>query len=173
MVRRAAKARRNRQIQAGIIAGAVVILVVLGSLWAGGVFSGHKSNTNAQASDCLWTPADTAANTALKDVGTPPTSGLPTSGTETMTITTNLGVITASLDLAKAPCTSASFKYLASKQFFNNTTCHRLLDQGDYVLQCGDPTGTGSGGPGYTFADENLPTPTSPAVSACSSSPCW
>jgi peptidyl-prolyl cis-trans isomerase B (cyclophilin B) len=169
MVRRAARARRNRQIQAGIIAGAAVILVVLASLWAGGVFSGKKSNTETRASDCLWTPADTAINTALKNVGTPPTTGIPKSGTETMTITTNLGVITASLDLAKAPCTSASFKYLASKQFFDNTICHRLLSQGDYVLQCGDPSATGSGGPGYTFADENLPTPASAAPDASGS----
>jgi peptidyl-prolyl cis-trans isomerase B (cyclophilin B) len=45
---------------------------------------------------------------------------------------------------------------LAAKNFFSNTSCHRLVTSGIYVLQCGDPTGTGSGGPGYKFADENL-----------------
>jgi peptidyl-prolyl cis-trans isomerase B (cyclophilin B) len=156
MARRATKARRNRQLQAGIIAGTAVILVVLGSLWVGGVFSSkHKSTT--QASDCQWNKADLSANTNLKDTGLPPTTGIPKSGTETMTITTNLGTITASLDLAKAKCTAASFKYLASKNFFNGSKCHRLLDSGDFVLQCGDPSYTGSGGPGYTFADEYLP----------------
>jgi peptidyl-prolyl cis-trans isomerase B (cyclophilin B) len=159
MARRASRARRNRQIQAGIIAGAAVVLVVIASLWAGGVFSNKpETNPTAQTSDCLWTKADTAGNTNLKDTGLPPTTGIPKAGTETMTINTNLGVITASLDLAKAKCTAASFRYLASKHFFDNTTCHRLLDKGDYVLQCGDPSGTGSGGPGYTFADEYLPT---------------
>ncbi|HKS98337.1 MAG TPA: peptidylprolyl isomerase [Rugosimonospora sp.] len=167
MARRASKARRNRQIQAGIVAGAAVILVVLGGLWVGGVFSGKHSNSAAKASDCLWTKADTAANTNLKNTGEPPTTGIPKSGTETMTINTNLGVITASLDLTRSPCTAASFKYLAGKHFFDNTSCHRLLDTGDYVLQCGDPSGTGSGGPGYTFADEYLPT--SPSAAAGSS----
>jgi peptidyl-prolyl cis-trans isomerase B (cyclophilin B) len=165
MARRATKARRNRQVQAGIIAGTAVVLVVLGSLWVGGVFS-SKHKTTTQASQCRWNKADTAGNKNLKDVGMPATSGLPKAGTETMTINTNLGVITASLDLAKAPCTAASFRYLGSKNFFNGSRCHRLLDKGDYVLQCGDPSYTGSGGPGYTFADEYLP-----AAAAAGASP--
>ncbi len=49
-----------------------------------------------------------------------------------------------------------SFVYLAAKNYFSNTTCHRLTTSGIYVLQCGDPTGTGEGGPGYKFGDENL-----------------
>ena len=49
-------------------------------------------------------------------------------------------------------------KALAAKGYFNNTTCHRLTTSALYVLQCGDPTGTGTGGPGYTIPDENLPT---------------
>ena len=83
---------------------------------------------------------------------------MPTTGTETMTISTSQGTVTAQLDAANAPCTTASFTYLASKNFFDNTTCHRPDHRpASYVLQCGDPTGTGSGGPAYTFADENLP----------------
>ncbi len=58
---------------------------------------------------------------------------------------------------SKATCTVNSFVYLAAKKYFNNTKCHRLTTSGSlFVLQCGDPTGTGSGGPGYKFADENL-----------------
>lgn len=168
--RRTVRARRNRQIQAGIIAGTAVILVVVASLWAGGVFSGKStSKTAAKASECLWTKADTAANKNLKDVGMPPTTGVPKAGTETMTITTNLGAVTASLDLSQSPCTAASFKYLGSKNFFNGSKCHRLLDKGDFVLQCGDPSYTGSGGPGYTFADEYLPTAASSAGTSAAS----
>ena len=55
---------------------------------------------------------------------------------------------------AKPTCTVNSFVYLATKQYFSNTKCHRLTTSGIYVLQCGDPTGTGSGGPGYRFANE-------------------
>ncbi|MDX6242829.1 MAG: peptidyl-prolyl cis-trans isomerase [Frankiales bacterium] len=72
------------------------------------------------------------------------------------TITTNCGVIKADLYAAKAPHTVNSFAFLASKGYFTDVPCHRLTTSGIYVLQCGDPTGTGSGGPGYSFKDENL-----------------
>ncbi len=72
------------------------------------------------------------------------------------TIKTNRGDIVINLLNSKAPCTVNSFVYLASKNFFSNTQCHRLTTSGIFVLQCGDPTGTGSGGPGYKFNDENL-----------------
>jgi peptidyl-prolyl cis-trans isomerase B (cyclophilin B) len=57
-----------------------------------------------------------------------------------------------------------SFVYLAGQRYFNNTDCHRLTTSGIFVLQCGDPTGTGSGGPGYKFNDENLAGATYPAA---------
>ena len=72
------------------------------------------------------------------------------------TIKTNRGTIVLDLLNHKATCTVNSFIYLAAKNYFNNTPCHRLTTAGIYVLQCGDPTGTGSGGPGYKFANENL-----------------
>jgi peptidyl-prolyl cis-trans isomerase B (cyclophilin B) len=58
------------------------------------------------------------------------------------------------LDRAAAPCTVNSFESLVQQKFYDKTRCHRLVDSGIFVLQCGDPTGSGSGGPGYTFADE-------------------
>ena len=76
---------------------------------------------------------------------------------------TTQGVITVQMLTSKAPCTTYSFRFLASKGFFNQTHCHRLTVQRIYVLQCGDPTGTGSGGPGYAFNDENLAGATYPA----------
>jgi peptidyl-prolyl cis-trans isomerase B (cyclophilin B) len=69
---------------------------------------------------------------------------------------TTQGVITVRMLTSKAPCTTFSFRFLASRGYFNQTHCHRLTVQGIFVLQCGDPTGTGSGGPGYKFANENL-----------------
>jgi peptidyl-prolyl cis-trans isomerase B (cyclophilin B) len=94
-----------------------------------------------------------------------------------MTINTNLGPIVVRLDLAKAPCTGASFTYLAGKHFFDNTSCHRLVNQSGvdqqtsqaqefHVLQCGDPTGTGQGGPKYEFDNEYVPTDQRPAYPA-------
>jgi peptidyl-prolyl cis-trans isomerase B (cyclophilin B) len=76
---------------------------------------------------------------------------------------TTQGVITVRMLTNQAPCTTFSFRFLASKGYYNQTHCHRLTTQGIYVLQCGDPTGTGAGGPGYSFNDENLAGATYPA----------
>jgi peptidyl-prolyl cis-trans isomerase B (cyclophilin B) len=64
---------------------------------------------------------------------------------------------------AKAPCTTFSFRFLAQHGYYDGTHCHRLTTNRIFVLQCGDPTGTGSGGPGYVFPDENLAGATYPA----------
>jgi peptidyl-prolyl cis-trans isomerase B (cyclophilin B) len=76
---------------------------------------------------------------------------------------TTEGVITVRMLTTEAPCTTFSFRFLASAGYYNLTHCHRLTVEGIYVLQCGDPTGTGSGGPGYEFNDENLTGATYPA----------
>jgi peptidyl-prolyl cis-trans isomerase B (cyclophilin B) len=78
-------------------------------------------------------------------------------------IVTNCGTIVVSLDGRHAPETVNSFAFLAAKGYFTNTPCHRLTTSGIFVLQCGDPTGTGTGGPGYTLPDENLTGATYPA----------
>jgi peptidyl-prolyl cis-trans isomerase B (cyclophilin B) len=76
---------------------------------------------------------------------------------------TTQGLIVVRALTAKAPCTTYSFRFLAQRNYFNGTHCHRLTTQGIFVLQCGDPTGTGSGAPGYRFNDENLTGATYPA----------
>src|SRR5258708_2583306 len=70
---------------------------------------------------------------------------------------------TAAVPADKAPCTTYAFRFLAERLYYNLTHCHRLVTQRIFVLQCGDPTGTGSGGPGYSFNDENLTDATYPA----------
>ena len=67
---------------------------------------------------------------------------------------TTIGDMTFTLDADKAPCTVNSFVSLAQQNYFNGTHCHRLTTQGIFVLQCGDPTASGTGGPGYTIPDE-------------------
>lgn len=72
--------------------------------------------------------------------------------TYTATVTTNFGQYTAVLDPATAPGTVNNFVNLARSKYFDGTTCHRAIP--GFMVQCGDPTASGSGGPGYTFADE-------------------
>lgn len=97
-----------------------------------------------------------ACGTAARSVGIPTYDTTQAHRTYTATFRTNRGDIVFSLDGANAPYTVYSFVYLVGKQYFDNTRCHRLTTTGIYVLQCGDPTGTGTGGPGYQFQDENL-----------------
>ena len=76
----------------------------------------------------------------------------------TFTFVTNCGNIVVTTVGAKAPITITQLATLARGGYFNNSLCHRLTTQGLYVLQCGDPTATGAGGPNFTYRDENLPT---------------
>jgi peptidyl-prolyl cis-trans isomerase B (cyclophilin B) len=196
MAERAANATRRRK-RGTVVLGVAAVVVVLGLvIWLVAAGGGGKKAPAAAASasnsvsptSCTWKPnpdpspspsptASQAPNPNLKNVGTPPATGEPRSGTRDMTINTNLGTIVVRLDLAKAPCTGASFTYLAGKHFFDNTSCHRLVNSSGadaqtgepkdfHVLQCGDPTGTGQGGPTYEFDNEYVPTDQRPAYPA-------
>jgi peptidyl-prolyl cis-trans isomerase B (cyclophilin B) len=182
--RRARRARRA-QIATAI---SVVCLVIVG-LGVGGYFLFKPGGTNAAATSATATPTASASATptasatpaasavaepathctytsnppAARSVGLPPATPVSTA-TYQATITTNRGAVVIDLLNSKATCTVNSFVYLAAKKYFNTTKCHRLTTSGSlFVLQCGDPTGTGSGGPGYKFADENLTGATYPA----------
>jgi peptidyl-prolyl cis-trans isomerase B (cyclophilin B) len=87
----------------------------------------------------------------------PPSPSLAKSATWRATLKTNCGPIVIDLNGKAAPQTVASFIFLSQQGFFNDSPCHRLVVQGIFVLQCGDPTGTGSGGPGYSYGLENAP----------------
>ncbi len=90
---------------------------------------------------------------AAKEVDLPPENAT-VSGDVEVTMATSAGDLHATLDAEAAPCTVNSFVSLADQGYFEDTTCHRLTTQGIFVLQCGDPTASGAGGPGYSFADE-------------------
>ncbi|GAB3141063.1 peptidylprolyl isomerase [Micromonospora sonneratiae] len=174
MAERAARARKRRQLQAAIGSGVALLLVAAGTVWLVTSLGDDKKDTPgtvAGASQCAWIeiPAD-QRSPETKDVGLPPVQ-VPNTGTQTLTIDTSLGPITAKVDLAATPCTAASFRHLAEKKALDNSKCHRLVSEGIQVLQCGDPSVTGSGwketdgtgGPAYRFAEENLPTDKRPA----------
>lgn len=170
LARRAAAAKRRRQIQAGVGVAVVLVLIVAGSAWALGAFDDDPKENTAAEDVCLWTPQDASTNTNLKDVGTPATEGLPTDGVRPMTVATNQGApITVELDLAGSPCGAASIAHLASRSFYDNTKCHEITAEG--AVRCGDPSGTGLGGPTYSFYDENVPTAPSPSASPAAGQP--
>jgi peptidyl-prolyl cis-trans isomerase B (cyclophilin B) len=110
---------------------------------------------------CAYTETtQTLSNPNTKDVGLPPDpKPTPAKGTVPVTVKTNQGSLVLTLDRSKAPCAVQSFLFLIDKKFFDNTVCPRVSSKakdGLGVLQCGDPSGTTSGGPTYQFKEENL-----------------
>ncbi len=82
---------------------------------------------------------------------------------KTFTFTTNCGDVVIEADGKNAPVTVFALSALANGGFFDQSLCHRLTTNNIYVLQCGDPTATGSGGPNFSYRDENLPANNYPA----------
>jgi peptidyl-prolyl cis-trans isomerase B (cyclophilin B) len=169
--RRAEARRKARRRNAVIASSLAVVLVGAGAAWAGVSMSGGSGSTSAAATaSASASPTGPAAGSVHLAGCTTPATGKPsgqqwkseppmtvdTSATYTATLNTDCGPITIKLDAARAPHTVNSFAFLAQQKFFDHVTCHRLTTAGIYVLQCGDPTATGSGGPGYSFKDENL-----------------
>jgi peptidyl-prolyl cis-trans isomerase B (cyclophilin B) len=96
---------------------------------------------------------------ASKKVNPPADGKTKASGTSKVSLNTSIGDLQLSLDSSLAPCAVKNFLSLVGQKYYDNTKCHRLtVGEGLQVLQCGDPTGSGSGGPGYSFADEVFPT---------------
>jgi peptidyl-prolyl cis-trans isomerase B (cyclophilin B) len=166
------RARRQRLVIVGVVAA---VLVISGGIWW--VVSGRSSSTassdttsstDASATETSPTTPTTpcsypASGTAARPV-TPPDNLSPlNTGTVPADLTINGSPVPITLDRSLAPCGVNAFLSLAQQGFYNDTTCHRLTVSGALnILQCGDPTGKGNGGPGYSFATEVAPTATYP-----------
>lgn len=150
--------------QSGVVQKRLLVIpVLLTSVLALSACSdANKSNTGketaAGTASCSYPPSDKPA----KPVD-PPEDRAPNEGSVTATMKLTAGDVTITMDRGAAPCTVNSFVSLAEQGYFDNTKCHRLTDYGIFILQCGDPTASGTGGPGYTFADEVKPDATYPA----------
>ncbi len=112
-----------------------------------------SATTPAPPAGCAFTKSGTAS----RPVSVPTLAPDAKVADYTATIALTGGTISFKVDGAHAPCAATSFAHLAKAKFFDKTPCHRLTTGGLSVLQCGDPTGSGSGGPGYSYAEENLP----------------
>ena len=190
--RREQRAKRQRLIT--IIASVTGVLVVVGAVVATVVITSKDSPETTSAStttsldptapqpasdgtlppfvapaglgqDCQYP----AAGEASRKVDPPRTGKIPMDEAEiSVSMATDQGNIGLMLNNAQAPCTSNSFASLAGQGYFNDTPCHRLTTSDSLsVLQCGDPTGQGTGGPGYEFANEyptNQYQPDNPAL---------
>ncbi|WBO67519.1 peptidylprolyl isomerase [Streptomyces camelliae] len=164
---RRTEARRKARLRNSVIAS-VLGVVVIGSvaLYTTGVLKNDDKKANAAADT---TPSASPTSKAPDPCAKPaagsvkklswkkePAMAIDTSANYTMKLATTCGDIDIALKTAAAPHTVNSFNFLAGQGYFDHTKCHRLTTDGIFVLQCGDPQGTGMGGPGYTLPDENL-----------------
>lgn len=168
--RAAKEARKQRVIRL------TAILVIVGLVLGGGLAvilialqsKADDSSTTASSTTEATTGATAGTDAVEVEEGeaatgwgaspAPPDPSLAGGTTHTAVISTSQGDITVELDGAAAPQSVASFLALAGDGFFDQTDCHRLVTSGIFVLQCGDPLGTGTGGPGYRFGPiENAP----------------
>ena len=181
---RDADRQRNRQVVGVVIAIVLVVGGLVGLSQALGDDAGTPASATSPTATATPTPTAPGSPTPTPTATSPSASVKPVAGckpapatptdkrTRTLpdsslaagktwvgTITTNCGDIVVDLDGAKAPQAVASFISLARSGYWADSPCHRLTGQaqGLYVLQCGDPTGSGSGGPGYGFGVENAP----------------
>lgn len=167
--RRAALAHKRRQRNL-TLAAALAVLVVVGAVFLITTLGSDdpqeaasptpttdpavtEPSASAVPGECAFIPGDPAAPN-VTDVGLPETPA-PTEGAVELAVATSQGDMTFTLDRALAPCAVQSFTYLAAQGFYDESPCHRMVNGEAFgVLQCGDPSGTGSGGPGYAYSQE-------------------
>jgi peptidyl-prolyl cis-trans isomerase B (cyclophilin B) len=148
-------------------AAAVVLLIIVGLVLAqalgGDDDSTAKPAAGGAASPTVEMPPPGECNEAPdlpespKQYDAAPDPATAEGATWIAHVATNCGEIVMELDGKAAPQTVASFLFLAKDGYWDNSPCHRLVTSGIFVLQCGDPTGTGSGDPGYGYGVENAP----------------
>ena len=161
---------RRRAVRWGVIVvGAVAAVVAIAAI--GGAFSDDSEQANQRVDDPTTEVVEDVSTVTAGEESTaeacPPTDGsaaqrrefdayppmcIDEAGSYSAVIETNFGSMTVELDADAAPLTVNNFVTLARYGYFNDTVCHRIIP--DFVVQCGDPTATGTGGPGYRFPDE-------------------
>ncbi len=163
----AERARKQRIVIIGVVAA---VVVVAGGVW---LFVSRGSSSSASDGSSSTAPTSSTApstpcsypesGTAAKQVSPPSNLSPLNSGTVDVTMVLNGKDVPMTLNRAAAPCGVNSFLSLAQQGFYNDTNCHRLTKSDRLnILQCGDPTGQGNGGPGYSFASETTGSETYP-----------
>jgi len=176
ITRRAERARRRKQLT---IAGSVLGVVIVAAAGVGIYYLTHDNHSQNSAAASTTSADASLSNTpqaapppapkpraatvsctyrdggqAAKKVNKPDGADVSTTGSPKVSIDSSQGPIGITLHAAESPCTVNSFASLVKQHFYDGAPCHRLSTEGLKMLQCGDPTGTGQGGPGYAFDNE-------------------
>ncbi|KAB3523430.1 peptidylprolyl isomerase [Corynebacterium sp. zg254] len=163
-----------------VFATVAVLALIVGGIWFAATYQGsNDEDATAQSSSTSPTTTEPEVKTAAmpsgplepygdsvtceyvagekaaKEVSRPEGENVPATGTQSVTLSTSDGDVNITLDNSQSPCTTHSFAHLVKEKFYNDTVCHRAVKSPNMaILQCGDPSATGTGGPGYSFNDE-------------------
>ncbi len=129
---------------------ALIVLAAVGLLATGCARPNSDEPEPTGGVECAYTVVGAAA----RQVDPPQSAHVADTGEAQFALEFAEGTIEIAMNRAAAPCAINSFESLAEQGFYTRTKCHRLVDSGGFLLQCGDPSGTGRGGPGYVFPDE-------------------
>ncbi len=134
-----------------LLASALLVLVTSGCAYTvnGTPVAGPKPAV--PTTECEYT--DARSEPEQKPVARPDGAKVPLKGEVVIEVDTPLGDLEFTLDAAAAPCSVHSFRHLVEQRFYHGNSCHRLVTEGIWIVQCGDPTTSGVGGPGYRYDD--------------------
>lgn len=162
------KRERNKAVKRRVVRISIAVFAALAGVvfiaWLGGAFdgggtspattappAGDETATGAEGDAAVGCP-DPEGESQRRQFDAPPPMCLEDGVQYSAVVTTNFGSYTIELDAEAAPLTVNNFVVLARYRYFDDTRCHRIIP--GFVVQCGDPTATGTGGPGYRFDDE-------------------
>lgn len=155
-LREQAIAKRKNDNKFALILGAVAVVIALAATYGHSALT--PSTTASPSASASATPSASATSAAPANSDKVPSPSLAENRTWAGSIQINGKKLWVTLDGAKAPQAVANFITLAKQGFYSQVSCHRLTTAGIYVLQCGDPKGDGTGGPGYSWGPiENAP----------------
>lgn len=150
--------RKKRKLLIKVSSGLIVLSLIIGYTVSLGTNTPEPISTpsaSVTAAAAVVEGCEMAGPTRTDNISYPsaPTDLTPA---ERISLITNCGNFEIQTD-KNAPNTVGILSFFAKNKFYDGINCHRLTTDGIFVLQCGDPAGNGSGGPGFSFADENLP----------------
>lgn len=150
--------QKTRRVRDNVLAGVALLVVLVLAVAAQLFFFNGGPGTALPTAKASASPTPSPSAAAGQNSGDVPPSTLAEGRTWTGTLTLNDVPLGIELDGAKAPQGVSSTISLIKSGFYSGVSCHRLTTGGFFVLQCGDPSGDGSGGPGYSYGPiENAP----------------
>ena len=153
-IEQAQRKENRRKILMRAVFGISILIIIFGGAYLGGIYAKNNWNNSKAATTTSSSKTNNSQATITRKYSKAPAMTIDANKNYTADVETNLGDFDIALDAKDTPITVNNFVFLASHQFYNGLTFHRIIK--DFMIQGGDPNGNGTGGPGYKFNDEKI-----------------